>query len=282
MKAYRLRRGAGRTALYIAVIAVSLMYLLPLFWMVRSSLMSAGEIFLIPPVWIPNPPRWSNYTKALTTIPFGRYFLNTMKIVVFNLLGTVLSSSICAFSFARLRWRGREFFFALLMSGMMLPGAVTLIPTFLGWRAVVPPNSYLPLIVPAWFGGGAFNIFLLRQFMRGIPLSLDEAALVDGASYPRIYAQIILPLSKTPLIVVSLFQFLGVWNDFLGPLIRQPRAVLYSGPGTADVHRLLYRTVGASHGRSNYCLSATGHLVPVGSEVLHARHRHFWTQRVIW
>lgn len=219
MKAYRLRRGAGRTALYIAVIAVSLMYLLPLFWMVRSSLMSAGEIFLFPPVWIPNPPRWSNYTKALTTIPFGRYFLNTMKIVVFNLLGTVLSSSICAFSFARLRWRGREFFFALLMSGMMLPGAVTLIPTFLGWRAVVPPNSYLPLIVPAWFGGGAFNIFLLRQFMRGIPLSLDEAALVDGASYPRIYAQIILPLSKTPLIVVSLFQFLGVWNDFLGPLI---------------------------------------------------------------
>ena len=219
MKAYRLRRGAGRTALYIAVIAVSLMYLLPLFWMVRSSLMSAGEIFLIPPVWIPNPPRWSNYTKALTTIPFGRYFLNTMKIVVFNLLGTVLSSSICAFSFARLRWRGREFFFALLMSGMMLPGAVTLIPTFLGWRAVVPPNSYLPLIVPAWFGGGAFNIFLLRQFMRGIPLSLDEAALVDGASYPRTYAQIILPLSKTPLIVVSLFQFLGVWNDFLGPLI---------------------------------------------------------------
>ena len=228
MKAYRLRRGAGRTALYIAVIAVSLMYLLPLFWMVRSSLMSAGEIFLIPPVWIPNPPRWSNYTKALTTIPFGRYFLNTMKIVVFNLLGTVLSSSICAFSFARLRWRGREFFFALLMSGMMLPGAVTLIPTFLGWRAVVPPNSYLPLIVPAWFGGGAFNIFLLRQFMRGIPLSLDEAALVDGASYPRIYAKSSCR-SRNPR---SLCRCSSSWRlRLLGPLIYVNRSGSLPGPG---------------------------------------------------
>ncbi len=219
MSLHRLDRGVRRTLLYIVVIGLSLIFLLPMFWMVRSSLMSAGEIFIIPPVWIPKSPRFSNYTKALTTVPFGRYFLNTTRIVVLNVLGTVLTSSICAFSFARLRWRGRNFFFALLMSGMMLPGAVTLIPTFLAWRSIVPPNSYLPLIVPAWFGGGAFNIFLLRQFMRGIPLSLDEAALVDGASYPRIYAQIIMPLSKAPLIVVALFQFMAVWNDFLGPLI---------------------------------------------------------------
>ena len=219
MNVNRLRRGAKRTLLYVVVITIALIYLLPMFWMVRSSLMSAGEIFIVPPIWIPNPPRFANYSKALTTIPFGRYFLNTIKIVFLNVFGTVLSSSICAYSFARLRWRGRDFFFALLMSGMMLPGAFTLIPTFFSWRSVVAPNSYLPLIVPAWFGGGAFNIFLLRQFMRGIPLSLDEAALVDGASYPRIYAQIILPLSKTPMIVVALFQFMAVWNDFLGPLI---------------------------------------------------------------
>lgn len=204
---------------YSVIILLALVFLLPLFWMVRSSLMSSGEIFIVPPIWIPKTPRFSNFSKAFTTVPFGLYFLNTMKIVILNVLGAVISSTICAFSFARLRWRGRNLVFGILMSGMMLPGAVTLIPTFLAWRTIVPPNSYFPLIVPAWFGGGAFNIFLLRQFMRGIPLSLDEAALVDGASYPRIYAQIVMPLSKSAVIVVALFQFMAVWNDFLGPLI---------------------------------------------------------------
>lgn len=219
MSTPKILRGLKRTLLYVVVLSLAMIFLLPLFWMVRSALMSPAEIFVVPPIWIPNPPRFANFIKALTTVPFGLYFLNTMKIVVLNVLGAVLSSSICAFSFARLRWRGRGFFFGLLMSGMMLPGAVTLIPTFLAWRSIVPANSYLPLIVPAWFGGGAFNVFLLRQFMRGIPLSLDEAALVDGASYPRIYAQIVLPLAKSAAIVVALFQFMAVWNDFLGPLI---------------------------------------------------------------
>ncbi len=219
MKKIKWARAIKRTLLYTVVICLAAAFLLPLFWMVRSSLMSASEIFIIPPIWIPKAFRFKNFTKALTTVPFGLYFFNTMKIVILNVMGAVISSSVCAFSFSRLRWKRRDFFFGMLMTGMMLPGAVTLIPTFLAWRSIIPPNSYIPLILPAWFGGGAFNIFLLRQFMRGIPMSLDEAALVDGASYPRIYAQIVLPLSKSAVIVVALFQFMGVWNDFLGPLV---------------------------------------------------------------
>jgi multiple sugar transport system permease protein len=219
MNKYRVARQAKRMVHLLVVSALAVAFLLPLFWMVRSSLMSSAEIFIVPPIWFPESLRFSNYTKALSTVPFNQYFMNTMRIVVFNVLGAVVSSSVCAFSFARLRWKGRDLIFGLLISSMMLPGAVTLIPTFLAWRSIVPPNSYTPLILPAWFGGGAFNIFLLRQFMRGIPLSLDEAALVDGASYPRIFAQIVFPLSKSAVIVVALFQFMGVWNDFLGPLV---------------------------------------------------------------
>ncbi len=209
----------GRIILYTTLTIMSVCYLLPLVWMIRSAFMDASQIFIVPPIWLPDPLRPENFSKAIRTVPFDRYFLNTLTIVVLNVTGTVLTSSVCAYSFARLRFPGRNIFFGLLMSGMMLPYAVTLIPTFLGWRALVGSNSYLPLIIPAWFGGGAFNIFLQRQFMMTIPITLDEAALIDGAGYPRIYAQIIMPLSRSSVIVVALFQFMAVWNDYLGPLI---------------------------------------------------------------
>jgi multiple sugar transport system permease protein len=205
--------------LYLVLAFGSAIFILPLVWMVRSAIMDSSQIFIVPPVWIPDPVQLGNFKTALNTVPFGRYFLNTLFLVAGNVTGAVLTSALCGFSFSRLRWRGRDFFFGLLMTGMMLPYAVTLIPTFLGWRTVVGPNSYLPLILPAWFGGGAFNIFLIRQFMRTIPKDLDEAALVDGAGYFQIFARVIFPLSKSAVIVVALFQFLGVWNDFLGPLV---------------------------------------------------------------
>lgn len=205
--------------LYAALLAGSVIFIMPLVWMARSALMDSSQIFLVPPVWIPDPIRFDNFHKALDTVPFGQYFVNTVFIAACNVTGAVLTSAICAYSFSRLKWPGRDFIFGLLMSGLMLPYAVTLIPTFLGWRTVVGPNSYLPLILPAWFGGGAFNIFLIRQFMNTIPRSLDEAALVDGANYFYIFSRVVLPLSKSAIVVVSLFQFLGVWNDFLGPLV---------------------------------------------------------------
>lgn len=204
---------------YILLIAGSIIFIMPLIWMVRSAFMDSSTIFIVPPIWIPESFALDNFKKALDTVPFDRYFLNTLFIAVLNVTGAVLSSALCAYSFSRLRWRGRDLIFGILMTGLMLPYAVTLIPTFLGWRTVIGPNSYLPLILPAWFGGGAFNIFLIRQFMNAIPRELDEAALVDGASYFYIFSRVILPLSRSALIVVALFQFLGVWNDFLGPLV---------------------------------------------------------------
>src|SRR5690606_27077582 len=155
----------------------------------------------------------------LTFVPFGTYFLNTIIIVAGCLSGILITSSLAAFAFSRISWPGRNIIFGILLSGMMLPGAVTLIPTFIGWTTLGFYNTFVPLIVPAWFGGGAYNIFLLRQFYLGIPRALDEAAYVDGAGYFRIYWNIILPLSRSALIVVGLFAFLFHWNDFFGPLI---------------------------------------------------------------
>ena len=181
--------------------------------------MDVSQIFVIPPIWIPDPIRFSNYQEALTILPFGRYFLNTIFIVVLVVIGTVFTSSLCAYSFARIKWPKRDVIFGILMSALMLPYAVTLIPMFIGWQYIGAVNTYIPLILPAWFGGGVFNIFLLRQFFMTIPKELDEAAYVDGANHFMIYSRIILPLSKSALIVVGLFSFLGTWNDFLGPLV---------------------------------------------------------------
>lgn len=208
-----------QTLAYIALIAISVMFLIPFVWMVRSSLMNLGQIFVMPPVWIPSPVQWDNFSRALTILPFDRFFLNTLIIVFFSVLGTVISSSVAAFGFSRISWKGRNAVFAILLSAMMLPGAVTLIPTFLGWRSLGFYDTYMPLILPAFFGGGIFNIFLLRQFYMTIPRDFDEAAVVDGAGYFQIYSRIILPLSRSAVIVVSLFTFLNAWNDFFGPLI---------------------------------------------------------------
>ncbi|WP_148927901.1 carbohydrate ABC transporter permease [Paenibacillus methanolicus] len=196
----------------------SLFCLLPLFWLVRSSFMTSLQIFEIPPIWIPAPFKFQNYVEALTTINFGRFFTNTLIITVSCLAGALISSSLGAYSYARLKWPGRNFFFALLLASMMLPGAVTLIPTFIGWKMAGLINTYFPLILPVWFGS-AFDIFLLRQFYSTIPKDLDEAAYVDGAGLWTIYWRIIIPLSKPALIVIGLFSFMSSWNDFMGPLV---------------------------------------------------------------
>ncbi len=212
-------RKAGRVVTYLLLIFGSIVMLIPFVWLVRSSFMELGQIFIIPPEWIPRPFTFMNYVDAFTAVPFFRYFLNTMIILVSVEVGVLLSSSISAYSFARLRWPGRNLIFVILLSGLMLPYAVTLIPTFILWRYLGGINTFLPLTVPAWFGGGIFNIFLLRQFFMTIPIELDEAAHIDGATFFQVYYKIILPLSKPALIVVAVFNFMWVWNDFLGPII---------------------------------------------------------------
>ncbi|MDR1570701.1 MAG: carbohydrate ABC transporter permease [Oscillospiraceae bacterium] len=215
----RLRKRSWLVAVYALLLGGAFFSLIPLYWLLRSSLMSMAQIFQLPPIWIPNPPRWSNFTKAFSVVPFGRYYLNTALIVLGVVSGTVVTSSLSAYAFARLRWKGRGVVFACLIASMMLPFAVTMIPLFVGWSKLGFSNTYVPLIAPAWFGGGAYNIFLLRQFYMTIPRELDESAFVDGASYLTIYARILLPLTRPALIVVGIFAFMGSWNDFLGPLI---------------------------------------------------------------
>lgn len=204
---------------YLALAITSVIFLTPFVWMLRSSVMDLSQIFEMPPVWIPNPWRWDNFARALTALPFITYLRNTVIIVILGVIGTVLSSTLVAFGFARIPWKGRDTIFSVLLSALFLPGAVTLIPSFLGWQALGFYDTFVPLVAPAYFGGGIFNVFLLRQFYLTIPHDFDEAAMVDGASYFQIYWQIILPLSRSAAIVVALFSFLGFWNDFFNPLI---------------------------------------------------------------
>lgn len=181
--------------------------------------MSLAQVFLIPPEWIPNPFVWENFSRALNMVPFNIYFINTILVVLLGVTGTVITASMVAYGYSRVQWRFRKLFFSLSLSSMMLPGAVTLIPVFLGYQKIGLYNSLWPLFLPAWFGGGAFNIFLLRQFIMGIPKELDEAAYIDGAGHWVVFSKIIMPLTRSAIIVVSLFSFLYYWNDFFTPLI---------------------------------------------------------------
>ena len=209
-----------RVMFYLLVGLLAFVCVIPLYWMVRSSFMKNTDIYVMDPfVFWPKEMLWSNFVNAWNSAPFTRYALNTVVIVIANLIGTLITASMAAYAFSRVKWKGRGICFAVLLSTMMLPGAVTIVPQFLIWRNFGMVDSYLPLILPSFLGGGAFNIFLLRQFFLAIPNDLDEAAEIDGAGKLRVFLQIILPLSKSALIVVALFTFLGNWNDFFGPII---------------------------------------------------------------
>jgi ABC-type glycerol-3-phosphate transport system permease component len=190
--------------------------------LVSTSLKEPGQVFRFPPEWIPHPIRWQNYPDAMTAMPFGRYVANTLFITASNMVGVLLSSSLAAYSFARLRFPGREAIFWMLLSTLMLPQAVILIPRYIEFQKLDWIDTWRPLIVPNFFAaglGGVFYIFLLRQFFRSIPRELSDAARVDGASEFRIYWQIIMPLSRPALAVVLIFTFLDNWNNYLEPLI---------------------------------------------------------------
>ena len=204
---------------YLLLVIGSVVMLIPLVWLVRSSFMGLGQIFIFPPEWIPDPWHWDNYPKALTTIPFVRYFFNTLYILVPTVIGTLITASLAAFGFSRLHWPGRDWVFGVLLSALMLPYAVTLIPTFLLWARIGLINTYWPLVLPDWFGGTIFYVFLLRQFFLTLPKELDEAAIIDGANPLQVLRHVVVPLSRPALITVAIFSALFEWNDFLGPLI---------------------------------------------------------------
>lgn len=215
----RVRRFVGKFLVYVFLIIVCFLAFLPFLWMVRSSFMELKQMYKVPTEWIPNPLTMENFTSAITETGMFRYLGNTVFVVAMNILGTVLTASMAAYAFARLQWKGRDIMFVLLLSSMMLPSAVTMVPVYVGWSKLGGIDTYWPLILPAYLGGGAYNIFLLRQFMKGIPHELDEAATIDGAGKIRIFFSIIVPLTKASIVVVAMFCFMGVWNDFMGPLL---------------------------------------------------------------
>ena len=218
----RLRYWLGRALILSVLTFGAIIFAAPFLWLVSSSLKEPAKIWLFPPQWIPNPVRWANYTEALNAAPFARYTFNTMIIVVGNELGTLLTCSLAAYGFAKLRFRGRELIFTILLSTIMLPWMVTMIPKYIMFRYLGWLDSFLPLIVPSWFAAGpssVFYIFLLRQFFRTIPKDFIDAARIDGAHEFAIFWRIMIPLVKPALTVVAIFTFLYHWNDFLAPLI---------------------------------------------------------------
>lgn len=218
MTAYRFRHTAGRFLIHLTLAVGGVFMLVPFFWLLSSSLKAPHEIFVFPPKWLPDPIRWSNYREVFEVVAVMRYTANTMTITLFSTVGVILSSSMAAYSFARLRFKGRDIMFGLILSTVMLPYVVTMIPVYILFSRLGWIGTFLPLIVPDWFGG-PITIFLLRQFFRTIPLELEDAARIDGASRPRIFVQIILPLSRSALTVVLVLSLLYNWNDFLVPLI---------------------------------------------------------------
>jgi ABC-type glycerol-3-phosphate transport system permease component len=204
---------------YLLLLALTVSFVLPFYWMASSALKNDSQVYTVPPVWIPIPAHWNNYWDAWNTYNFNRYMMTTIiRYAIPTTLGAVLSSAIVAYGFARLRWPGRDLLFAVCMATMMVPFQVTMVPLFITFKYLGWLNTFLPLVVPTYFSNPYF-IFMLRQFFRTIPQELSDAARIDGANELVILGRIILPLAKPALTVVALFQFMWAWNDYLGPLI---------------------------------------------------------------
>ena len=202
----------------VLLILVGSFFFLPWLWLLSSSLKTLDQIFIQPPQWIPKPIDWSNFSKAITYIPFFQYMANTLVICAFVVVGRVISCSLVAYGFSRIRWPGRDFVFVLVLATMMLPFQVSMIPLYVIFSRVHLVNTIVPLVLPAFFGD-AFFIFLLRQFFLSIPHELQEAAIIDGANHFDIYWRVILPLARPALITLVIFSFLWTYTDFQGPLI---------------------------------------------------------------
>jgi len=209
----------AKSGLYAVLIFLAALFTIPFLWTLSTALKTPENVFAFPPQWIPNPAEWGNFVKAWIAQPFTFWVLNTLFVTALSTIGATLTASLVAYGFARFRFRGRNALFILMLSTMMLPAQVTMIPVFLIWREAGAIDTYWPLIAPAYFGGGAFFIFLLRQFFLTIPRELDEAAKIDGAGPLRIWWSVLMPLSKPALATVAVFGLMGNWDEFMAPLI---------------------------------------------------------------
>ena len=216
-----------RLLIWLLLFGFALLFLLPFFFLFTGSFKTSSELFTVPFRWFPK--KWSlnNYRAVFTKIPFFRYLRNTLIIVFFNIIGALVSNSLIAYGFARLRWPGRDKIFLIVIATMILPYQVTLIPVYIMFTKLKWIGTFLPLVVPGFFGN-AFYIFLMRQFLVGIPRELTESARIDGANEFVIYLRLIIPISKPVLATVAIMSFMRSWNDFLGPLIFLASDKLYT------------------------------------------------------
>lgn len=217
--AARVLRLLNRTSIYALLTVFSTLFMIPFVWLVLSSLKQEAQIFTWPPQWIPRPFWPRNYVRMFELVPMARYLVNTLKVELLAVSGTAITSTLVGYGFARLRAPGMGVLFGLCLATLMLPSHVTMIPVFLTFSKLHWIDTLLPLWVPSWFGGGAFNIFLVRQFITAIPRELEEAAMVDGASRLTIFSRIVLPISKPVITVVTIFAIQYHWTDIFWPVI---------------------------------------------------------------
>ncbi|MCL6446173.1 MAG: carbohydrate ABC transporter permease [Alicyclobacillus sp.] len=222
----RRKRLLAKVITYAVLIILSIIVLIPFFWMVSTSLKTGSAMWKFPPQWIPSPFQWSNYAEAFQEVPLAHYFVNTLIIEIFVLIGQVVSCTLVGYGFSRFRFRGREVLFMVMLATMLIPSQVTMIPLFLLFSKLGWINTYLPLIVPAFFGN-AFYVFLMRQFLQTIPLELDEAAKIDGANAFYVLWKILVPILRPSIMIIVVFTFTDVYNDFMGPLIYLNKPELY-------------------------------------------------------
>lgn len=215
---YKFMTGVKKGIIYLFLIIFAMGFILPFFFLLSGSFKTSSELFAVPFRWLPEHITFENYKQVFTKIPFFRYLGNTIIIVVFNIVGALVSNSLIAYGFSRLRWPGRDKVFMVVVATMILPYQVTLIPLYLMFTKMGWIGSFLPLTVPCFFGN-AFFIFLMRQFLVGIPKEITESAKIDGAGEFVIFLKLIMPISKPVLATVAIMSFMNSWKDFLGPLV---------------------------------------------------------------
>ncbi|ACX63194.1 carbohydrate ABC transporter permease [Paenibacillus lautus] len=227
--------------LHIVLILGACLMALPFVWMVLSSLKDLSQVFVVPPKWIPDPFIWSNYKDSLTALPFGRAYFNSFYINIIVVVSQLVTCSMAAYAFAKITFPFREPLFVLFLATMMVPGQVTIIPLYLIMKNIGWLDTHLAIIVPSALLN-AFGVFLLRQFFRGIPKEMEEAAIVDGANRWTIYARIMIPLIKPALSALGIFTFLGMWNNFFNPLIFLSSTDKFTVPMMLNLYRGMYAT----------------------------------------
>ncbi len=203
---------------YLVLIVITILLIVPFYWMIATALRSSDQILKLPPSWIPNPITFENFPKVFQEVPFALFIKNSFVLVFWNILGQIFATTLVAYGFTRFRFPGRNTLFLVLLATLMIPNTITLVPQFILFARLGLTNSYLPLILPA-FAGSPYLIFLMRQYMLTIPLDLDEAAMLDGANHFQILIHVLMPLMVPALVLVTVFTFVDVWNDFLRPLV---------------------------------------------------------------